>query len=91
MPTPEGPLKTELPPLPIEILKEKDVLNEFVMRVNILGECLLQPSTLPTLVDIYLNNPSVNISKPSTHKNIILQNKLTWSLTSHTSKLFDSI
>lgn len=37
MPTPEGPLKTELPPLPIEILKEKDVLNEFVMRVNILG------------------------------------------------------
>ncbi|EDO26774.1 predicted protein [Nematostella vectensis] len=38
MPTPEGPLKTELPPLPIEILKEKDVLNEFVIRVNILGE-----------------------------------------------------
>ncbi|EDO49114.1 predicted protein [Nematostella vectensis] len=37
MPTPEGPLKTELPPLPIEILKEKDVLNEFVIRVNILG------------------------------------------------------
>jgi len=38
MPTPEGPLKTELPPLPIEILKEKDVLNEFVMRVNTLGK-----------------------------------------------------
>ena len=37
MPTPEGPLKTELPPVPIEILKEKEVLNEFVLRVNILG------------------------------------------------------
>ena len=38
MPTPEGPLKTELPPLPIEILKEKDVLHEFVRRANVLGE-----------------------------------------------------
>ena len=38
-PVPEGPLKTELPPLPIEILKEKDVLDEFVRRVNLIGEC----------------------------------------------------
>ena len=37
-PIPEGPLKTELPPLPIEILKEKDVLDEFVRRVNLIGE-----------------------------------------------------
>lgn len=36
-PVPEGPLKTELPPLPIEILKEKDVLDEFVKRVNLIG------------------------------------------------------
>ncbi|XP_068709184.1 huntingtin-like [Montipora foliosa] len=36
-PVPEGPLKTELPPLPIEILKEKDVLDEFVRRVNFIG------------------------------------------------------
>ncbi|KAJ7336620.1 hypothetical protein OS493_011839 [Desmophyllum pertusum] len=36
-PVPEGPLKTELPPLPIEILKEKDVLDEFVRRVNLIG------------------------------------------------------
>ena len=38
-PVPEGPLKTELPPLPIEILKEKDVLDEFVRRVNLIGKC----------------------------------------------------
>ena len=37
-PTPEGPLQTELPPLSIEILKEKDVLDEFVRRVNLLGK-----------------------------------------------------
>ena len=37
-PVPEGPLKTELPPLPIEILKEKDVLDEFVKRVNLIGK-----------------------------------------------------
>lgn len=37
-PIPEGPLKTELPPLPIEILKEKDVLDEFLRRVNLIGE-----------------------------------------------------
>lgn len=38
VPIPEGPLKTELPPLPIEILKEKDVLDEFVRRVNLIGK-----------------------------------------------------
>ena len=37
-PAPEGPLKTELPPLPIEILKEKDVLDEFVRIVNFIGK-----------------------------------------------------
>ncbi|XP_074614489.1 huntingtin-like isoform X2 [Acropora palmata] len=36
-PAPEGPLKTELPPIPIEILKEKDVLDEFVRVVNFIG------------------------------------------------------
>ena len=40
-PVPEGPLKTELPPLPIEILKEKDVLDEFVKRVNLIGKVWL--------------------------------------------------
>lgn len=37
-PTPEGPLKTELPPIPIEILKEKDVLDKFVRVVNFIGK-----------------------------------------------------
>ncbi|XP_047128948.1 huntingtin isoform X1 [Hydra vulgaris] len=36
-PSLEGDLKTELPPLPVEILKEKDVLKEFVFRVNYIG------------------------------------------------------
>ena len=36
-PTPEGVFLTELPPLPVEILKEKDVLKEFVFIVNQLG------------------------------------------------------
>ena len=33
----EGPFLTELPPLPVDILKEKDVLQEFVFRVNHIG------------------------------------------------------
>ena len=41
-PIPEGPLKTELPPLPVEILKEKDVLEEFVKRVNLIGKQLFR-------------------------------------------------
>lgn len=42
VPVPEGPLKTELPPLPIEILKEKDVLDEFVRRVNLIGKYFIK-------------------------------------------------
>ena len=37
-PTMEGPFNTELPPLPVDILKEKDVLKEFVYRVNQVGK-----------------------------------------------------
>lgn len=37
-PTWEGLLYTELPPLPVDILKEKEVLQEFVFRVNHIGE-----------------------------------------------------
>ncbi|XP_057306791.1 huntingtin-like isoform X2 [Hydractinia symbiolongicarpus] len=36
-PTLEGLLYTELPPLPVDILKEKEVLQEFVFRVNHIG------------------------------------------------------
>ena len=46
VPVPEGPLKTELPPLPIEILKEKDVLDEFVRRVNLIGKPLVKRQLL---------------------------------------------
>ncbi|XP_070540509.1 huntingtin-like isoform X2 [Ptychodera flava] len=37
MPTPSGELKSKLPPLPIEYLQDKEVLKEFVYRVNVLG------------------------------------------------------
>lgn len=37
-PTPDGFYNTELPPLPVDIMKEKDVLKEFVHRVNQIGE-----------------------------------------------------
>eukprot|EP00794_Sanderia_malayensis_P005415 gene5415-6091_t len=36
-PDTEGPFNTELPPLPVEILKEKDVLMEFIFRANAIG------------------------------------------------------
>lgn len=34
----EGSFQTELPPLPVEILKEKDVLREFIFRANAVGK-----------------------------------------------------
>ena len=34
-------LGTELPPLPIDILREKDVLQDFVLRVHSIGEFTL--------------------------------------------------
>ena len=37
-PTMEGAYHSELPPLPVDILKEKDVLKEFVYRVNQVGK-----------------------------------------------------
>lgn len=39
MPSPGGDMRTRLPPLPLEFLQEKDVLKEFIYRVNVLGEC----------------------------------------------------
>ncbi len=39
-PVTEGPFKTELPPLPVEILKEKDVLMEFIFRANLIGKLM---------------------------------------------------
>ncbi|KAK7109044.1 hypothetical protein V1264_013160 [Littorina saxatilis] len=36
-PSPSGSHRTQLPPLPVEFLQEKDVLKEFVTRINTLG------------------------------------------------------
>lgn len=37
-PSPVGSHRTQLPPLPVEFLQEKDVLKEFVTRINTLGQ-----------------------------------------------------
>lgn len=37
MPSPSGDMRTKLPPLPLEYLLDKEVLKEFVFRVNSLG------------------------------------------------------
>ena len=37
MPSPAGELKTHLPPLPLDYLRERDVLADFICRVNTLG------------------------------------------------------
>lgn len=36
-PSPSGEHRTQLPPLPVEFLQEKEVLKEFVTRINTLG------------------------------------------------------
>ena len=38
MPSPAGEFKTHLPPVPLEHLRERDVLADFVRRVNTFGE-----------------------------------------------------
>jgi len=38
MPSPTGELKTHLPPLPLEFLRERDILADFIRRVNTFGE-----------------------------------------------------
>ena len=46
MPSPSGDLKTKLPPLPLDYLQEKDILKEFIFRVNILGEQISKSANL---------------------------------------------
>ena len=36
-PTPSGEPKTRLPPLPIDLMLDKEVLREFVHRINVIG------------------------------------------------------
>lgn len=40
-PTPTGNPRTQLPPLPLDLLQDKDVLKEFVFRVNTFGKYLI--------------------------------------------------
>ena len=37
-PTPTGEPRTQLPPLPLDLLQDKDVLEEFVFRINTFGK-----------------------------------------------------
>ena len=37
-PTPTGEPRTQLPPLPLDLLQDKDVLKEFVFRINTFGK-----------------------------------------------------
>jgi len=38
MPSPTGDHKTHVPPLPLEFLRERDILADFIRRVNTFGE-----------------------------------------------------
>jgi len=38
MPSPAGDFKTHLPPLPLEYLREREILADFIRRVNTFGE-----------------------------------------------------
>jgi len=38
MPSPAGDFKTHLPPVPLEFLRERDILADFIRRVNTFGE-----------------------------------------------------
>jgi huntingtin len=37
IPTPSGEPKTKLPPLPIDLMLDKEVLREFVNRISMIG------------------------------------------------------
>ena len=38
-PTPVGEPAIKLPPLPIDLMHDKEVLREFIFRINSIGEC----------------------------------------------------
>jgi len=50
MPSPAGDHKTHLPPLPLEFLRERDILADFIRRVNTFGECDLSQTALAIVV-----------------------------------------
>ena len=55
VPSPSGEMRTTLPPLPLDFLQEKDVLQEFIFRVNTLGES----TTYCVLIDEYQASANV--------------------------------
>ena len=68
MPSPSGDMRTSLPPLPVDFLQERDVLREFIFRVNVLGQsppnyttywaliCLICLSLIYLLIVIHSHN-----------------------------------
>ena len=55
IPTPSGEPRTKLPPLPIDLMLDKEVLKEFVHRNSIIGKWLYGNPYL-TVAFVYLSN-----------------------------------
>ncbi|ELT98253.1 hypothetical protein CAPTEDRAFT_220329 [Capitella teleta] len=67
MPSPLGELKTRLPPLPLEYLQEKDVLREFIFRINILGWTSRQQFEETWMSLLGVLNPVSTLSEEELH------------------------
>ena len=52
MPSPAGEFKTHLPPLPLEFLRERDVLADFIRRVNTFGQIVVLTTTAEIMMNI---------------------------------------
>jgi len=50
MPSPAGDHKTHLPPLPLEYLRERDILADFIRHVNTFGETDISPIAAAVVV-----------------------------------------
>jgi len=50
MPSPAGDYKTHLPPLPLEFLRERDILADFIRRVNTFGKFSISQIAVVILV-----------------------------------------
>ena len=46
VPTPTGELATKLPPLPIDLMHDKEVLKEYIFRINSIGKFVVKVSCL---------------------------------------------
>ncbi|CAG2221231.1 HD [Mytilus edulis] len=69
-PTPTGEPRTQLPPLPLDLLQDKDVLKEFVFRINTFGWISRQQfeetwmSLLPILNPVRVDEETEEINSP---------------------------